>query len=290
MIDKLIVAPQIVVYKNLLKDSAELLEIINNNDRSDSLWPKWETWYEQGENINQLFRRKEFIINDSDSESLKKEKIIFQKICDIYDFVQKDYLNEFAKEKGMWPTYIKQWDKVWEKLDPFHINIYKYSNELCGTDSEEGLMLQYHVDEMPEVHDAPRHQVVTITFYLNDNYDGGEICFYSEAENKAYRYKPKSGDVTVFPSGAPFYHAVENFSGSDRYFMRIFIPYSADGDKEWLEENVFYNHDFMKQEEKKINEFVSKYSHAVTLATPGQQVDKVYGKLIQLDEEVAVIE
>ena len=290
MVDKLVVAPQIVVYKNLLKESNELIDMISNNNRVDSIWPKWEPWYEQGENINQLFRRDHLEISELDSNDLKKEKILLQKICEIYDFVQKDYLNDYAQEKGFWPSYIKQWDKVWEKLDPVHINIYKYSDELCGTDTEDGLMLEYHVDEMPDVHAAPRHQVVTITFYLNDNYNGGEICFYSEEENKAYKYKPKPGDVTVFPSGAPFYHAVENFSGADRYFMRIFIPYSAEGDKEWLEQNVFYNYDFMKQEEKKIDEFVSKYSHAVTLAAPGQRVDKVYGKLIQLDKEISVIE
>ena len=288
MIEKIIVAPQIVVYKNLFKDSVELLNIINGDKKS--LWPQWEPWYEQGENINQLFRRNEFEVLKTDSEDVVKEKLLLQKICQVYDFIQKDYLNLYAEDQGIWPTYIKQWDKVWEKLDPIHINIYKYSDELCGTTTEDGLMLEYHVDEMPDVHEAPRHQVVTITFYLNDNYQGGEICFYSEAENKAYKYKPRPGDVTVFPSGAPFYHAVENFSGADRYFMRIFIPYSADGDKEWLEKNVFYDYDFMKQEEKKIDEFVSKYSHAVTLAAPGQRVDKVYGKLIQLEEDIKVIE
>ena len=289
-VKKLIVAPQIVVYQNLFKKSEDLLNIVNDKNDKKSLWPNWEPWYVQGENINQLFYRNQFVINEEDSEDVVKEKLIFQEICNVYDFIQKDYLEQYGKDNGIWPAYINQWDKVNQKLDPVHINIYKYMDELCGEEKTDELMLQYHVDEMPEVHDSPLHQIVTITFYLNDDYEEGSICFYSEVENKAYKYKPRLGDVTVFPSGAPFYHAVDNFNGSDRYFMRIFIPYDSKDDKEFLKKNVFYNEDFMREQEDKINEFVSKYTHAITLQFPGQQVDKVYGKLVQLDEDIEVIE
>lgn len=289
-VQKLIVAPQIVVYKNLFKNYKDIIDIIEDKNRVNSIWPKWEPWYEQGENINQLFKRKDLNIFDSDNENQIKEKSILKNICDIYDFIQKDYLNYYNQDNGVWPSYIKQWDKLMETIDPVHINIYKYSDDLCGKDSKNSLMLQYHVDEMPEAHSASRHQVVTITFYFNDNYKGGEVSFYSEIENKAYQYKPRPGDVTVFPSAAPFYHAVENFSGADRYFMRIFIPYSEEGDKEWIEKNVFYDESFMRNEEKKINDFVSKYSHAVTLEFPGKKIDKIYGKLIKLDEDIKVID
>ena len=42
--------------------------------------------------------------------------------------------------------------------------------------------------------------------------------------------------------------------------------------------------------EKKIDDFVAKYTHAVTLQFPGQKVDKIHGKLVQLDEEINIIE
>ncbi len=287
--NKLIVAPQIVIYQNLLKCSDDLVDLIENG--KSLLWPKWKPWYSQGTNINQLFNRSQFINNSNDSDDLKKEKNILSHICDVYDFVQEDYLKDYAKEKGNWPAYIKQWNKVWEKLDPVHINIYKYDAEIFNKNSQEGLMLEYHVDEMPEsAFDGPWHQVATITFYLNDNYEYGEICFYDETQNKAYKYKPKKGDVTVFPSAAPFYHGVEHFSGNDRYFMRIFIPYSSEGDEEWLEKNVVYDQAYIADQEKKIDDFVAKYTHAVTLQFPGQKVDKIHGKLVQLDEEINIIE
>jgi len=290
-VEKIVVAPQIVVYKNLLKNCEKLIEILEKTDKSNSMWPEWEPWYEQGKNVNQLFYRNQFNSNEEDPEEILIEKEILMHISEIYDFIQKDYLSEYDADKGVWPSYIKQWDKVWEKLDPIHINVYKYNKSYFDSMSKDGLMLEYHVDEMPEnVHDSMWHQVVTITFYLNDNYTGGEICFYDEGENKAYKYKPKLGDVTVFPSAAPFYHAVEHFSGADRYFMRIFIPYSAAGDEEWLKKNVVYDEAFVKEQEEKINNFVEKYTHAVTLQFPGKKVDRVYGKLVQLNEEINVIE
>ena len=72
--------------------------------------------------------------------------------------------------------------------------------------------------------------------------------------------------------------------------MRIFIPYSTDGDKEWIEKNIFYNSNFMQEQEDKINKFVSNYTHAITLQEPNQRVDKVWGKLVQLDEEINIVE
>ena len=289
-VEKLVVTPQVVVYKNILKDCDKLIKIIENKDRKDSLWPKWEPWYEQGENINQLFHRYQFDIKDGDSPEVIEEKEILKHIADVYDFIQQDYLKDYNENNGKWPTYIKQWDKVRQKLDPIHINIYKYNVDHFDKLGRDGLMLQYHVDEMPEdAHERPWHQVVTITFYLNENYKDGEVCFYDEELNKAYQYKPRLGDATAFPSAAPFYHGVNHFEGNDRYFLRIFIPYSSEGDKEWVEKNIEYTDEFWSEQEKKIDEFVAKYTHAVTLQFPGQKVDKVYGKLVQLDEDIEIL-
>jgi hypothetical protein len=291
-VEKIIVAPQIVIYKNFLQYCDELIKVVESKSKDNSLWPQWEPWYEQGLNINQLFNRDQFQEKSDDSEDMALEKKILRHIMEVYDFIQKDYLSEYAGDKGVWPQYIKQWDKVWEKLDPVHINIYKYSNEHFESINREGLMLEYHVDEMPEEarDERPSHQVVTITFYPNDDYDGGEICFYDESENKAYKYKPRKGDVTVFPSAAPFYHAVEHFSGADRYFMRIFIPYFSFGDKEWEKNNITQDKDFMEKQQKKVDDFVANYTHAVTLQFPGEKVDIVRGKLVQLDEAIKIID
>lgn len=281
------VAPQIIVYNNILKDSNEIIDIIENNERVDSLWPKWEPWYKQGKNIHQLFYRDQAIIEENDSENLKKEKIVLQNIFDVYDFIKKDYLNKYNENNGKWPSYINQWDKIREKSDPIDINIYRYDVDRFDKINEDELMMQFHVDEMPEnAHSLNLHQVVTITFYLNENYEGGEVCFYDEDQNKAYEYKPRTGDATAFPSSAPFYHGVNHFTGSNRYFMRIFINYSSEGDTDWIKNNKNDYNDFIKNQHQKINDFVEKYSHAVTLEFPNKKPKNIYGKLIKLDNDI----
>ena len=66
------------------------------------------------------------------------------------------------------------------------------------------------------------------------NYDGGEICFYNKNDSKIYQYKPSPGDITVFPSGKPFYHGVNKISKNNRYHLRNFI-YCVDNDKNILD-------------------------------------------------------
>jgi hypothetical protein len=288
--EKITITPQIVVYKKILKNSQKIIDILESVNTDDSMWPNWEPWYEQGKNINQLFSRSDLNIFDKDSSSIKEEKEVLQYICEVYDFIKNDYLSEYNENNGNWPSYIKQWSKVHQDLDPVHMNIYKYDSSLIVKSGDENLMLQYHVDEMPEnAHDRPWHHVVTITFYLNDDYEGGEVCFYDEESNKAYQYKPSAGDATVFPSAAPFYHAVNHFVGQKRYFLRIFIPYSSEGDKNWVEKQIDYNKEFEEKEQKRLDDFVSSYTHAITLQFPNKKVNKVYGKLVQLDEEIIVI-
>jgi len=48
---------------------------------------------------------------------------------------------------------------------------------------------------------SPRR--VSAVGYLNDNFVGGELDF----ESFAFRYSPVTGDVLVFPSVAPYFHA-----------------------------------------------------------------------------------
>ena len=57
-IEKLVVAPQIVIYKNIFKYSKELIDLLEN-DNMDSLFSPWREWYEQG------YRKNVEYINDN---------------------------------------------------------------------------------------------------------------------------------------------------------------------------------------------------------------------------------
>jgi hypothetical protein len=102
---------------------------------------------------------------------------------------------------------------------PFHTDFYQRE------EFEPGLKAEY-----------------TVTMYLNDDYDGGEIDFriFNERETEMrvvdgemvsttegeeipkIVYKPQAGDIIIFPSRVPFYHGVRRVSTGTKYFARMF--------------------------------------------------------------------
>ena len=56
-IEKIVVAPQIVVYKNIFKHSQELIDLVEE-DREDSVLDPWREWYHQGKRKGMFFNGK----------------------------------------------------------------------------------------------------------------------------------------------------------------------------------------------------------------------------------------
>jgi hypothetical protein len=77
------------------------------------------------------------------------------------------------------------------------------------------------------------HHILTLTVYLNDDYDGGELSFLDEKNLKISYFKPKQGDIIVFPSFYPYFHGVDPIISGEKYLARTFITYSYDGSKKW---------------------------------------------------------
>lgn len=221
--EKVVVAPQIVIYKNIFKHSAELINLLNS-DR-DSIISPWSSWYENGYRCGTLF--KDMDILESDPESIKEEKRYLKEFYDILEFIKKDYLLEFNKDNGIWPDFISDWDQLLNNNIDYYIDFFRYDINKIDL-SENKLLMEYHVDEdeyLAEGELKSLKNVATINIYLNNEYHGGEICAYDSFTNKSYSYKANPGDAVIMPSCSPFYHAVKNFSGSDRYFMRSFFKY-----------------------------------------------------------------
>lgn len=224
-IEKIVVAPQIVIYKNLFKNSKELIEKLKNNS-VESCFMDWKVWYGQGER-----RFSEF---NKNREYKNEENKYLIEICDAFEFIKRDYFESFENEKGIWPSFIKDWSKVKEQKSNYEIDYFRYDLESVNK-MKQDLLMDYHVDEFPMISDfKTRRHVITVNFYLNDDYEGGEICAYDSVSNKSYKYKPSIGDAVVMPSTEPFYHAVKSFKGSDRYFLRIFVDYQRDPDEHWV--------------------------------------------------------
>ena len=231
MTKKIIISPQIVVYKNILKNSNSIIDLLESADDNDSN-PKWKDWYENGwrssANLNRLDSNK---------------SIEIEKICDAFDYICKDYMEEFSKEKGKWPDFIKDWDSINLNQSNYQIDFFRYNNlKFKNMDWKSDLLMDYHVDEFSvEGVNKKEKNIVTVNFYLNDNYSGGEICAYDDDLKISYRYKPEVGDAVVMPSSAPFFHAVKPFYLADRYFLRMLLTYEDNLINGQAEPNDFYS-------------------------------------------------
>ena len=110
----------------------------------------------------------------------------------------------------------------------------KYKKDVVA--AERKLAMNYHTDFIKSERDMPgRKFLITCTTYINDDYDGGSVEFYITDNGDTVSYKPKAGEILVFPSGEPYYHGVTNIHNGEKFFIRNFVmspPF--EGTKEWL--------------------------------------------------------
>jgi hypothetical protein len=232
-IKKIVIAPQIVVYRNIFKHSKEIINLLKES-REISFFNEWRSWYGQG------FRRDaDFALLDSIDPGtdalLNEEKEYILEVNRCMKFIREDYLTEFNDTNGIWPSFIKDWSLLKDLNKKYWIDFFRYDSNSQININPSGLIMEYHVDEMPIPGETKvnRH-VATVNFYLNDDYEGGEICVYDSTSNNTYMYKPMPGDAVIMPSTEPFYHGVKPYSKADRYFLRAFIDSEVSGETEWI--------------------------------------------------------
>lgn len=124
-----------------------------------------------------------------------------------------------------------------------------YRAEYAITDliGDSWMVLKYSQNDHFTDHadDGPRfNRTVSITAYLNDNYEGGEIEF----RHFGLSYKPEQGDVLVFPSNYVYVHKVVPVKKGIRYalvnwFRHPTIPKDMANLENWIafhQENKSY--------------------------------------------------
>jgi hypothetical protein len=262
MIEKIIISPQIVVYKNILKNNKSILDMLQSKDND---LVKWDTWYENGWRSSIDFKS----LEKKDSENFSEIKAI----CEAFDYIHEDYIKEYSGSNGIWPNFIKDWNNVNISNSDYKIDFFRY-NYLKFKDMnwDSDLLMNYHVDEFSiDGVVKEENKIITINFYLNDDYEGGEICAYNKDLDISYRYKPVAGDAVVMPSSAPFFHAVKPFYLTDRYFLRLFITYK----------------DSISNESNNNSDYFSK-NHYVSDLNEKEFIDNDYQFLNVLVKEVEV--
>lgn len=236
---KKILFPKVVVYRDAIKNVSNILDVVKQSQNGDSNFfiQKWEDWSGKG-----LTAKASLYIKNS-NEFLKTdigkiERSILKEVEEVLWQVSKDYINDW-KDVGDWP-YVNDWtfdiNKKFSQLVPTEQQMLMYYPS-----NNKRLAMSYHTDQHQyDLDSAKNHLFITCTIYLNDDYEDGELSFIKEDTKEINYFKPKAGDITVFPSGLPYFHGVEPISSGNKYLLRMFITCKYDGSKEWNDNKNLY--------------------------------------------------
>lgn len=246
--NKKTIMPFVVLYRGLFKDSEEVLNAVKYSKRSKVLLD-WEPWYDLGERTRfQLIPTEEI----TEEEHLHIE--LHDKVYNALMTAYKDYISFWTKPeiiskyenpnitfhedwRYVFGDFVKDWDienlvrgeseDGWIKSP---VEILKHDHTV-GENLE--LAIGYHLDAFNSKDAAGPKSIITGTLYLNDEYEGGEISFLNEFDNTIISYKPKQGDLIVFPSAKPFFHAAQKINNADKYLIRNFVLWRHSGSERY---------------------------------------------------------
>jgi Rps23 Pro-64 3,4-dihydroxylase Tpa1-like proline 4-hydroxylase len=180
-------APGVVVYKNILQDYKDLPGMIE-----EAVEYKAISWIEASvsEGKNKDVRDTDTIVIPQYNVEKPQETatdFFYKSMSDIIDSGIKPAVNEYMGNYGIF-------------YDSFEVfNILKYG---------VGQKFINHVDDHPNY-----HRRVSMVYYMNENYSGGEISF----PRFNIEYKPEANDLLIFPSGYTYNHSVSPVKSGTRY-------------------------------------------------------------------------
>lgn len=273
MYTKHVIFPNVVIYKNLLENVDKVLETIKISEEYKEkkyIFSPWNEWFGNWEGISTQIDGGRYSVIDGNDYEAESQKEFLRNVYNAYDLSLKDFLSEFPPNET-WAPFIKNLDtsnkSVWTEAG---ISILKYERPKPDQ-SITDLAMNYHTDTNPSDLESPGQKLaVTVTMYLNDDYEGGEISFYDDDKKKIYNYKPKAGDITVFPSFSPYYHGVLPFIGDSRYLLRMFLTYESAGSDEWFKNQALYGKETWDEMEKeRIKKSWQRSDHVISISYPG---------------------
>jgi hypothetical protein len=118
--------------------------------------------------------------------------------------------------KNLWGVAYAQYAKkygILKRLGPHN----SFTMKLQKTRPGEG----YHVWHAESMVRTDCHRVLTWSIYLNDNFDAGETEFLYQQ----YRYKPKQGDVVIFPAAFTHTHRGNPPINGTKYIITGWIEF-----------------------------------------------------------------
>lgn len=246
--------PNIIVYNGLFKDSEAVITHYKDSK-------KWDKWFVFGEMT--MMTEKDYTFSTFPTPTEWAEQAMGSSGDEAAPYY--DVLNAFFKATSHYKVnYCNEDFSNWKFAAPA-ICMYKTGG---GATSDVGMY--FHTDYQQERADAPGNKpVLTCTMYLNDDYEGGEICFKvlkdTGLEYDYIKYKPQAGDVLVFPSKPPYYHGVNVTTKGQKYFVRSFWQYIYSGTDEWLANEEKYGVELwaeMEKERERVERNTGRYNLA----------------------------
>ena len=263
MISKKEIYPGINVYSNCFKNPELFLKKAISLDG-------WENWSIFGKMLSLKIETKKF--NDFPKKEQWKDLLRFNKnngakeliieLDDIFYDVTKDYIEQNNIKSN---NFIYKSPSVNEYLE--------------NVEHFPGYSMHFHTDFNEWDKESPGDKFfLTVTSYLNDDYQGGEICFF--VDKKLISYKPKAGEVIVFPSNFPYLHGVRTSLGNKRYMIRQFWYYNQKASEKWEKNNNLYGEEvWAKMEEERIaKERSEDTSDKKTIKLMLKLTEEVFGK------------
>ena len=239
------------VFKNAIKNSEDLVEYFEKNKE----WKDWFTFGKVAEGPNLAILAFETFPDPKAWEEAKRSRFIQNEMSQdqidaLSNEIQIDDLFYYTTK-----LYVESNNIVLDNWVSDGWNIAKYIPNL---EDHPDYAMMHHTDYQREFAYQPDLKFgVTAVFYLNDNYDGGEVMFRFLDENdrsvikEDYVYKPQRGDIVVFPSGPPHYHGVKAITSGEKYIIRTYWRYEYPGHPLWLKLQEKYGEDLWRELEEK---------------------------------------
>lgn len=216
--------PNVRIYQGLLPDVEKLYETMRISEKTSQgkyylrPWDKWAHFGTYSQQKHEENESREF------GQMYDDEKYLSDRVYEAYNLAIQNYIDTYNI------TLPETSRLMSSSFSKYNSNIDTMGNELT---------MQYHTDYILAEKDMPGPKFfLTCTTYINDDYEGGDIEFYMNDE--FHPYKPKAGDILVFPSTDPYYHGVRTIRNGEKFFIRNFIQYYYDGSPEWIEQQKYH--------------------------------------------------
>lgn len=253
-----ILYPGIMVFRGGIKNPENLIQKIEE-------YGQWEPWYDVGQQIvfnagaAHFFRdgfpteeewKKSRQEKDSMTNPVELKGVLDELEGAFYEST-KYYFEQYEGKLDNWLhggsnilKYEGRAAKEEEIANESKVTATKHDTTKGAAGGTKELTLPFHTDfyQKDEFEPGPKAEY-TVTIYLNDDYEGGEIDYrifngketevrlvdgdlvamdpaYGDIPKIAYR--PQAGDIIIFPSRPPFYHGVRRVQTGTKRFARMF--------------------------------------------------------------------